>query len=299
MRWPNLLIAGITQLLLYTLCLLPAYQTAGLSARLDAPHFALLLFCTLLLAAGSYLINDLYDEETDRINKPGRTLVGEVFSAAAVWRVYLRLGVYGLLIAIYLSWKAGNGGLFLLYPAALGLLWAYARYFKCQVLTGNIVVALFCALVAGILLVAEAPQISSLAETHTDSVNRIYAVFIVYMVFAFLSTLYRELVKDIEDVEGDRRASCQTLPVAWGTNAARSLSLFFGALLVLLLIGLVVWLWSQGEWAASLLLVIGSALPALYSLWLILKAKQASDFQRISKLAKIVMLGGLLLILFL
>lgn len=298
-RWPNLLIVGITQLLLYTLCLLPAYQNAGIPARLDAPHFTLLLFCTLLLAAGSYLINDLYDEETDRINKPERALVGVAFSAAAVWRVYLRLGLYGLLIAIYLSWKVGHGGLFFLYPAALGLLWAYARYFKCQVLTGNIVVALFCALVAGILLVAEAPQIARLAETHADAANRIYAVFTVYMVFAFLSTLYRELVKDIEDVEGDRKTNCNTLPIAWGTNAARSLSLFFGALLLVLLFGLVVWLWNQGEWAASLLLVIGSAMPALYSLWLILKAKQASDFSRISKLAKIVMLGGLLLILFL
>lgn len=299
LRWPNLLIAAITQILLYVWCLLPAYRQADMVPRLDGPHFALLVLCTLLLAAGSYLINDLYDLNTDRINKPSRVLAEGTFSVPDVWKAYFRTGIYGLAIAIYLSWHVGNGSLFWLYPTALGLLWAYARFFKCIVLAGNVVVALFCALVAGILLVAEAPMLRQLSQQAPELAEGVYGIFIVYMVFAFLSTLYRELVKDIEDVPGDRAANCQTLPVAWGTNAARSLATFMGLLLLLLLLGLVFWLWSQSEPGAALLLAFGSAAPATYSVWLIRQARQASDFHRISQLAKIVMLGGLLLILFL
>ena len=110
----NLFLIAFTQLILHYCIYLPNIEKASLSPL----QFFLLVLCTLTIAAGGYLINDIYDYKADIINKPHKTWVGQQLTVHASWFYYFFLLVSGLLIAAYLAWATENLPLLTLYPGA-------------------------------------------------------------------------------------------------------------------------------------------------------------------------------------
>ena len=297
-RLPNLLIVVLTQYLLVFLVLFPAYGRHDISPALTAPEFFLLSLTTVVIVAAGYLINDLFDEPIDRINKPDRQVIGARVPTSVARRWYSILFFGGLLIALYLAATTHNLPLLVLYPLAFGLLWLYSRHFKKQLLIGNLVVAFFCAFVAGIVWVAERPAIELLRLRASEEAWRLSWILGSYMVFAFLSTWYRELIKDLEDEEGDRRGHCRTLPILYGRKAAKVVAAFLAVALLLLLLLLYDKVWTPGPSLRPILLSVIAA-PILLSLIWLYRARKPGHFHRLSSLVKFVMLTGLLLLFFL
>lgn len=299
LRFPNLLIVAFTQYLLQYTIILPYLEAANLSPILDTFHFFLLVLTTVLIAAGGYVINDIVDYPIDIINKPEKTIINCSIAMTKAKNLYYGLSILGLSIAFYLAWYVNNLGLVLIYPFAVLLLWFYAHYFKKQVLLGNAVVALFCAFVAGILLFAERAAFFELQEINAVLANRMGGIIVAYGIFAFIATLYREVIKDMEDVEGDRLYGCQTLPIVVGLKKTKIYAVFLAGIFLLFLLLLNFWFWKNQYIIALVYCILAIIAPLLVGVFLLKKAQHKQDFKMISHLAKWKMLAGLLLLLLL
>lgn len=298
-RFPNLVIVAITQYLLQYQVILSAFESAQLPALLTGIHFFLFVCSTMIIAAGGYIINDIVDYPIDLINKPEKLIINRQLSMSTARKWYYGWTAIGFLISLYLAFYVDNLLLVLIYPTAVALLWFYSHYFKKQVLIGNIVVSLFCAFVAGVVLFAERATFFDLQIIAPSIAQRVTFLLLGYSSFAFLSTLFREIIKDIEDVEGDRQQACRTLPVVFGLNSSKIVAGFVGFLFFTFVLFLMQWLWWKQYTIAVLFGGIAIFIPLIFSLILLVRATESKQFHLISQVAKWMMLAGLLLLLFL
>lgn len=294
LRGNNLLIVALTQYLLQYVVLVPVFEEAGLAPALTGVHFALFAFTTVLIAAGGYLINDLEDQAIDARNKPDRYIVGRLVPRAQVWVVYISLFWLGAILSVYLAFHVHNPPLALIFPAAYGLLYWYSRRLKKLPFWGNFTVAVYCAVVAGIVLFAERLSFAELQRVAPESARRVAWLFGGYLSFAFVATFWREVVKDLEDEAGDRLEGCRTLPIVYGAPTARRIAGTAGITLIGLLLIAIVLL--QNFLFSQIILVVLCLLP---SGWLWRKtrtARQPSAYHRVSTGLKVLMLVGLILL---
>ena len=269
----------------------------------DTLGFAGMILSTILIAAAGYVANDLADQEMDEINRPGQVFVGAHLSPAAANELAASLLVIAALSLVPMLWTAGFEWWQLIFPAAGGLLLAYAFGLKCRPVVGNLAVSVLSAAIPLVVYYADRPAMA------TDALTRVGRLLWAYAAFAFLASVFREVIKDLEDVEGDEIFGCRTLAVSRPRTA---LWLALGGLFALLL-GLPVFLvsWNAG-WIPWLIALVGVGSPAVIALHQVrsvagLRASGSppslvpakSVFHRTSQLAKLMMLGGLVLLPFL
>lgn len=293
-RTPNLIIVGITQFFIQYLILVPAFSQAKLPITLDAFHFFLLVLCTVCIAAAGYIINDIIDEPIDKINKPDKVIIGQYFSIKTGYRLYFVVLLLGGIIALYLANYIDNIGLISIYFVANLLLYLYSKLFKQSPLIGNIIVSIFCAFVAGIVLFSERVSFVQLSESGYQEVSWLcYG----YLLFAFVSTMFREIIKDMEDIEGDREKNCTTLPILIGIKASKFIAFLFGGVLL----GMTLyWLTIQidgGTYIQLFYLVVGILLPITFALIYLLNASDKKEWHQLSLLAKYIMVSGIFYLL--
>lgn len=302
-RLPNLIIVALTQYLLQYYILLPELKKVNLTPLLPNFEFFLLVFSTILIAAGGYIINDIEDVEIDKLNKPEKKqIVGRIYPLSISWKMYVFSIILGFIISIYLALFIYNFVQILIYPTAIGMLYAYSKWWKRQPLIGNFVVSFFCAFVAWIVFYAE--KINFISEklhnvitsgTQQEGYDFLKLTFVGYAVFAFISTLFREIIKDIEDVQGDKAGNCRTLPVIIGMDKSKKWAFVVGFIFLSLVIIFSFIL--RGDWVKILILNLTISIPIIYALFLLVKSHRKEDFSFLSKLAKFIMLSGLVFIL--
>ncbi|HEX5113347.1 MAG TPA: geranylgeranylglycerol-phosphate geranylgeranyltransferase [Saprospiraceae bacterium] len=278
-RWPNLLIVAGLQIIVYYRLL--DFEHSVLST-IDA---FLLVILTLLISAAGYYINDYYDSDIDRVNKPENWIVGNTLSTSLVLKVYKGIILVGAAIAIWIALRL-NMLLYLpVYLLAVVGLQIYSSRLKCSPFIGNLWVAIFC---GSVILIMAAPD---LIQQHAVIIE---PQFWFYIGFAFVITFYREVVKDVEDMEGDQQYHCRTFVVKYGKNAGRILAVIAALVLLIML-----YLWENREINTTvklgLYLLQGMVLASAVMFWW---AKNKVEIHRASTLIKFVMVGGTLLLLF-
>jgi 4-hydroxybenzoate polyprenyltransferase len=292
-RFPNLIIVALTQFLLYYKIILPALQTQQISPTLPFEQLLLFILITVFITAGGYIINDIADVRIDLLNKPHRILIGRKISTATAYWLYFIVNLIGFLLAMYLALVGRRMSLLFIFPVAVVGLLAYSVWLKKRPLSGNILVSLYCAGVALIVWIAEAPALSQLRAPALDRVTHLLTY---YAVFAFFSTLFREIVKDLEDAEGDAAAGARTVAIAWGVGAAKRLA---GAVAGLLLLYLLYF----GYNTFQKIPIVGTVAILFVTLmigtgwFLLIKANNMQQYHQVSQLAKVMMLAGILLLL--
>jgi 4-hydroxybenzoate polyprenyltransferase len=209
--------------------------------------FLLLVLSTVLIMAGGNVINDYFDTRIDRVNKPGDVLVGRSVKRRVAMAGHWVLSGIGLLIGLFVAWRTHQMKLAVLPVFAVGALWFYSTTFKRRLLIGNGLVATLSGLVPLLVGLYEIPALEQAFEDHwlfgygsrlgSLDLQTIWWWIIGYTVFAFVSTLLRELQKDMADVRGDASNGCRTVPIAWGMKAARLLVAFW-AILIIVAVGL-------------------------------------------------------------
>lgn len=221
MRPANLLILGLTMYCINLFILVPVFNKYGLYFTLNGFEFGLLVLSVLLICAGGNIINDYYDVESDAINKPHRQFIGKTISAKQALTAYFLLTGMGVALGLLLAWKAGNIRLVTIHGIAALLLYFYSASYKRMPLLGNIVVALLIAI--SILSVgAFRPATYRLVREGDYYAARIcWNIILGYALFAFLINVARELIKDLEDMEGDGRADMRTTALAWGQQTVK------------------------------------------------------------------------------
>ncbi|GJM32248.1 MAG: prenyltransferase [Saprospiraceae bacterium] len=298
-RFPNLLIVAITQAILYHHLLLPNFREFGIHPSLSPQLFSIFILVTVLLTAGGYVINDLLDSDADLINKPQKVIIDKSISRqSGVW-LYFCSNLMGFFLALYLAFRVNYVALVNIFPLATAGLFLYSYIFKRRPLVGNFLISFYCAGVAGIIWFAEREGFADLLRIAPEVGKKIQLIFITYLFFAFLSTLLRELTKDMEDFDGDAQVGYQTAPIAWGMEVTRKLALGCALSLFIMLLFFAYQFYQQlvQPWSLAVLFLI--LVPLVVAMIQLYKAQNKQNYHQVSQLVKWIMFSGLLLLLFL
>lgn len=296
-RWPNLLIIILSQCLIRYGLIGRVYAESGSSPALSNLLFALLVLITLLIAAAGYAINDYFDVRTDRINRPQSQIVGRFLAGRSVIKLHMVLNGVAILAGFYISVRVGSFRLGLLFPLLTILLWFYSERYKCSVLAGNVIVSFLSAMVVLVVWLFEFFALRLEPDTFLmvyPSIGLINRLIFGYTLFAFLLSMMREVVKDAEDVEGDRTAGCNTLPVVYGLKTARIVTGALLAACMALLSGGIYWLYDRSMQIPALYFGVFVAVPLFLPGFRLINAADPRDFHQISRLLKLIMLAGVL-----
>jgi 4-hydroxybenzoate polyprenyltransferase len=294
-RLPNLIIISATLFILRYFIVLPVFEKAGFVSKVSDKQFGLLVFSIVLIAAAGYVINDYFDRKTDMINRPGKVILGRILTrrAGMVWHVILN--VFGVGLGVLVAYSLGLLKYGIVFFFMSGLLWFYSTTYKRQVLIGNLVVAFMVAMVPIMILLFELPLIYKnyryVLNSDPTTIMQISAWIGGYAFFAFLFTLLREIVKDLEDFEGDFAFGRQTIPIAWGANTARLIVFGLVSVAVVLLGYFILkYLYDSISIVYVILTII---IPVLIFSILFYKSKTKKAYHQSSLLLKIIMLSGL------
>ncbi len=226
-----------------------------------------------LTAASGNIINDIYDIEIDKVNRPLRPLPSNKIKIKEAYGLYILLVV----ISIILSYLVSEVALVIVLISIL-LLFLYSKYLKRILLVGNIIVAFLTGLVfifGGVVVE-----------------NPIAAI--VPAVFAFLINLIREIVKDMEDVEGDSKAGVTTFPIRFGFKNSRSLIVTLTFLLILFTFFPFVTKLYKIEFFILVMVVVNPIL--VYCLKILFENNSDKNLKKVSNLLKLDMIIGLIAI---
>lgn len=295
-RLPNLLFIIITQFLFYFCILTPLLRSAGAIVLISQQQFILLTLASVLIAAAGYIINDYFDVNIDQVNKPQKNVVDIIISRrwAILW--HFVLSGAGVLLSLYISWKTGLWYIVLANFACSLLLFGYSISLKQKLLSGNILISLLTSWVILILCFSEF-RFSLIDEVDVNwliAQNKIMRLGFLYAGFAFILTLIREAIKDMEDIEGDTRYGSRTMPIVWGIPATKVYVAVWMIVLLGLLIGIQVYIIRFHWWWPVLYCFILIILPLGYAFYKLFSAINPGQFHALSSLTKIVMLTGVL-----
>lgn len=292
-RWNNLFIILLTQLLVWACVLMPMRSWTEKSFLLNPLNFSLICLSTILIAAAGYIINDYFDIKIDAINRPEKAILERTINRRSAIIYHSVLNVAGLLLAGIVAIEAGKIYWLWIQGLCTLLLFLYSSHFKRWFVIGNVVVAALTALTIFTLLVYE-PALWHFAKMETilrkgDAIipNPVWVLGI-YASFAFVLTWMREVVKDMEDHIGDAAEGCITMPIKLGL---KSTTLFVQLLSLLAIIPLIIAsVKVQGALGAYTLFAL--TLPLI--MWVLFLPRKATTkhYSLMSRLLKIIMVLG-------
>ena len=294
-RGLNLLFIALTQVLFYYFIMIPIFHDAGMIPFLHEKLFFLLVTASVFIAAAGYIINDYFDLNIDQVNKPHKLVVEKVIKRrwAIVW--HLTLSAVGVLISFYIGWKVNNILIGFANLLCVVLLWFYSTTFKRNLLIGNIIISMLSAWVVLVLYFSEWARILHTGISHElFAMTRVFRFAFLYAGFAFIISLIREVVKDIEDMPGDAKYGCRTMPIVWGVHVAKVFVSTWLAVLIASLGIIQFYVLQLRWWWSALYCFVMIILPLLYVFRKLFIAQNTEDFHRLSSFIKLVMLTGIL-----
>lgn len=279
-------IAGIQLLIKYAL-LVPF----GVDMALSGFHFALLVIATVSLAAAGYIINDIQDGIADQINKPKKVALTQSISEKAAYNYFIGFNVLGVGIGFYLSNYIDRPALVAFFIGISALLYIYSTFLKYILVVKNLTISLLAALV--LVAVGIFDLMPALTETNQNGLQIMFLIILDYAIFAFLLTFLREIVKDIQDMDGDKNADLKTLPIVLGVRRTVSISFVLGLLSIVGVLYYVYQYLYKHPIAILyfLLLVIAPLMVFSIALW---SRKTHQEFGQLATLLKVIMALGIL-----
>lgn len=307
-RWKNLIIAGGTVMLSKYAIFEPAINRLFplSSSSLDFLDTLLLSISVMIIAAGGYIINDINDVKTDQINKPKKIIIGKYISAKNAEILYIALTISGILLAAIIGESVGNYRLVLLHVVIAGILWIYSKYVKNTFLLGNLLVAIASSVVALTYFIFESlgyiRTYGDILKINFKSIlggplNTLWLYSICLTLFGFILSIIREMIKDLQDFDGDNSVGAGTIPIVLGKKITKSLVVGLTIILTFLIIYILHFKIDEAPFNEysfliyTWLLVIIPFGDIIYS---VLKARKSEDYQRPSNTCKFIMISGVL-----
>jgi 4-hydroxybenzoate polyprenyltransferase and related prenyltransferases len=296
-RWPNLFFIALTQFLFRFFVLHFVYSNSnGVAAmKLSLALFCLLVLASVCIAAAGYIINDYFDVNIDLVNKPAKLIVDRYIKRRWTIVLHIVLSLIGFIISCYVGYKLLNFYIPLFNLLAIIALWFYSTTFKKKLLVGNVIISL---LTAWVILVLTFSEYRFHVIATDDSWKRLIKLSFIYAGFAFIISLIREVIKDMEDMPGDAKYGCTTMPIVWGVQVSK---VFAGVWLVVIIAAVAaiqIYVLHLGWWLSSLYSLLTIIVPLLWVLRKLYMAQSSKDFHRLSNVIKWVMLTGILSMIF-
>lgn len=285
-RIQNLLLLALTQLFIRYGLFIPM----GADLSLNTFQFLLLVLASVCIAAGGNIINDLYDVEIDKINKPEKIFVGKIVSERAVNNLFIILNVIGVGIGFYLSNSIQKPGFAAIFIIISGSLYLYATNFKKILLIGNLIISFLVAL--SLLIVGIFDLLPAVNIHNQDIQAEAFKLIFKFAFFAFFVNFIREIVKDLLDINGDKKGDIHSLPIVLGRKRTVGI---ISLLAFLLLVSVIYFMYrdlynQQIPMVYFLIAIVGPLLFFIIKSW---DAKKNKEYQLLSNLLKIIMVFGI------
>ncbi len=286
-RYQNLLLLAFMQLVFRYLFLEQSYVDLALTDF----NYILLVIATVCVAAGGYVINNIVDQETDEIAKPQNRVVGVSISETVAYNWYIGLTIVGVGIGFYLSnviYKPTFASMFILVAT---LLYMYATSFKQIPVLGNVVVALL--LSTSIIIIGLFDILPAIDVDNRFRMKEAFNILMEYAVFAFIINLIREIVKDLEDMDGDYQSGINTLPIMMGIPKTKIIV----GILTVISIGILAYYINSNLFELdyviyySMVFIIG---PLIYFGVKLINAVTKKEFHHLSLVLKLILFFGII-----
>ena len=298
-RWPNLVFIILTQILFEYCVLQPIFIKAGVANAIHGIYFILVCGSYILIAASGYIINDYFDLNIDLVNKPKKVIVSKsiIRRWALFWHIFL--SAVAVFSCIYVDRHTTSKFVGITAFSCVILLFFYSISLKKKNLWGNVVVSVLTASSIFSLTLFE----NSLVYHHVFGENgihdnKIIRFTILYTSFAFIISLIREVIKDMEDVDGDSKYGCRTMPIVWGINSSKVFVAVWLVVLLAIIIILQLYVLQFGWWISVLYSLATIIFPLFVIFRKLFKAQSSKDFHQLSSLVKLVMFTGILSMIF-
>jgi 4-hydroxybenzoate polyprenyltransferase len=294
-RLPNLFFIALCQALFQFCIYIPLYKDA--IPENDMMSFVFLLLASVSIAAAGYVINDYFDINIDEVNKPQQMVVDKFIHRRSAIAWHLILSFCGIVFTVLAVPVLQKWYLIMANIGCVALLWFYSASLKKSVLAGNVVIALLTAWTILILFFSKLSPGDAFGSDNPAN-YKFFRIAFMYAGFAFIISLIREAIKDMEDLPGDAKHGCRTMPVLWGITASKVYVAVWLIALVALLVIIQVYVlqfqwWGQIVYSAVLIIA-----PLVYIFITLFRASEPAAFHRLSRVTKFVMLTGILSMLF-
>ena len=287
-RYQNLLMLALMQLLFRYGFL--NFQSIPLA--LNDWQYLLLVFATEMIAAGGYVINNIMDQATDNDNKPILVVVGKGISETNAYNIYFLVNVLGVGSGFYLSNVIGKPGFAAIFIVISATLYLYATSLKQMLLIGNFVVALLLAF--SVIIIGVFDLLPAINPENKIAMADLFSILLDYAIFAFVINFIREIVKDLEDVNGDYNQGMNTLPIVLGIKRTSKLVLGLSIVpFVMVVYYIKTYIFANGLHLATLYALVFIIAPLIYFAIKIADAKNSKDFHHLSTVLKLIILFGL------
>lgn len=303
-RWKNLVIISLSQIFIKFFFIDFFIQ----KDQLLNENFVILLIVTILIAASGYIVNDIYDYNLDQINKPEKVVLGKFLKSRDAIIIYMMFNFLAIVLSIFLCMKIEQEIYILVFLLIIYCLWLYSKKLKKYKTIGNILIAFFIS-----LSILNVPMFSYKNFLNDDRFF-VFLIICIFSLLAFLINVKREIIKDIEDIEGDKIHKVKSLPIIFGTKKSKLVTIIIGIILMFAISSLITFqililrsdlLLDVGGnqfsnpqiWGANYISIIYMFIILImffYVELLILNATTKTNFTKASKLLKYLMLLSLL-----
>ena len=302
----NLIVIAVTMyaVRVFFIPYFPIDDSASTGWNSEPFDYLLLVLSTVMIAAGGNIINDYFDVKADRINKPEKLIITKYIKPRWAIVSHWILNFVAFAIACYLSWRYETFWYVFIHLLSINALWFYSMYFKRKFLIGNLIIASLTALVpilCGIHFLDltnpyNRDYLPSVWQEHSWITGLNLKIFFVvsYAVFAASLNLVREIIKDIEDVEGDSVLRAKTIPIVIGKERTKWIAIVLVIGIMLLSVPFIIEAYSiyKNEFLVALapgILIVTGLLAVIVQL---LNAREKRQLKRADFILKLVMMIG-------
>lgn len=221
-RWSNLIFLGIILWVMERLVAVPVLLSIRFDPILPWWMLMLIIIAAVFIAAGGYVINDYFDVKIDRINRPDEVIITRTWEKQKAFLFSLILSGIGLITGLVVAFLCRSWTLGIIFTITPGVLWFYSSEYKRQLILGNLIVALLAGLTPMLIAFANIGYAHVRYDrwgeiiSQTPLAHELYLWIGGFALFAFLTTWIREIIKDMQDIEGDSEMECHTLPIVLG-----------------------------------------------------------------------------------
>jgi 4-hydroxybenzoate polyprenyltransferase len=280
-RFKNLVFIAICQFFFYFFIIKNHATTCAFSNF----SFIVIVIIAVAIAAAGNIINDYFDLKIDLVNKPNDVIIDRYISKKTSFFCYIILNCLAFFLSFYIAYSTHYFLIFIANCFSILLLFLYAKFLKKTLLFGNILVSFLTVWV--LLILAAPPYWYNKLEFY------VFKIGCVYSIFCFALSMAREITKDIEDIEGDVLQGCKTVPIVWGSNAAKNIVVSILCFVVIILAYCEIVLLNNHQYFLASFSIIFISMPTLFCIVKIKNAVSKTDFTHITKLLKFIMIMGI------
>lgn len=288
-RYQNLLMLAFMQLIFrygFT-----NQQNIGLS--LANWQYILLVLSTVCIAAGGFIINDIFDVETDTENKPNKVIIGKSISESLAYNLYGAFTIIGVGIGFYLSNVIEKPGFAAIFVVIAATLYLYATSLKQSLIIGNVIIATLLSF--SVIIIGIYDLYPATFDGNQKIMGLIFGILVDYAIFTFILNFIREIVKDLEDVNGDYNQGMSTLPIVFGKERTSKLVFILSFIPIICIFYYInFYVFSSGLLISTIYGLVFILAPLIYFTVKVWSAKTQENYHHLSKVLKLVLFFGIL-----